>query len=74
MNGLDHLLAFIDNGGRRSYLERRRNSKLARIPEKRRSKDRRIDDKRRKTQNIRLLTGSERRVVLVKYDAPHLVT
>ena len=74
MNGLDHLLSFIDNGGRRSYLERRRNSKLARIPEKRRSKNRRIDDERRKTQNIRLLTGSERRVVWMKYDAPRLVT
>jgi hypothetical protein len=49
MNGLDHLLVFIDNGGRRSYVERRRNSKLARIPERRTYKDRRTIYDRRKT-------------------------
>lgn len=49
MNCLDHLLPFVDNGGRRSYVERRRNSKLARIPERRTGKDRRIYFDRRKT-------------------------
>jgi|GEM_PF-1167237 len=42
MGCLDHLLPFIDNGGRRSYVERRRNSKLARIPERRAGKERRV--------------------------------
>lgn len=49
MSSLDHLLPFIDNGGRRLYIERRRNSKLARIPERRKGKDRRIYFDRRKT-------------------------
>jgi hypothetical protein len=29
MSCLDHLLPFIDNGGRRLYIERRRDSKIA---------------------------------------------
>jgi len=49
MNCLDHLLPFVDNGGRRSYVERRRNSILFRIPERRAGKDRRINFDRRKT-------------------------
>ena len=51
MNCLDHLLPFLDNGGRRSHLERRRNSKLARIPDRRTGKERRTISDRRK--NIR---------------------
>jgi hypothetical protein len=49
VNGLDHLLVFIDNGGRRSHIERRRNSKLARIPDRRTNKERRTIYDRRKT-------------------------
>jgi hypothetical protein len=49
VSSLDHLLPFLDNGGRRSYTERRRNSKLARIPERRSGKERRIIDDRRRT-------------------------
>ena len=49
MSSLDHLLPFIDNGGRRSYIERRRNAKLARIPERRSGKERRILNDRRRT-------------------------
>ncbi len=49
MNCLDHLLVFVDNGGRRSYVERRRNSKLARTPERRTYKKRRTIYDRRKT-------------------------
>lgn len=45
---LDHLLPFIDNGGRRSYVERRRNSNLVRIPQRRKSKERRVIYDRRK--------------------------
>jgi hypothetical protein len=61
MSCLDHLLPFIDNGGRRLYIERRRDSKIAgRIPE-RRTKERRINYDRRKTRNIERLQVSERR-------------
>jgi hypothetical protein len=63
VSGLDHLLPFIDNGGRRSYVERRCNSKLARIPERRTYKERRINYDRRKDQNSRQLMRAERRAV-----------
>ena len=62
MNCLDHLLPFIDNGGRRTYIERRRNSKLARIPERRTYKKRRINYDRRKTENIKGIMVPERRM------------
>jgi hypothetical protein len=63
MNCLDHLLPFIDNGGRRSYFERRRNSKIAgRIPERRTYKERRINYDRRKTKDTRVIMVSERRM------------
>ena len=65
MNCLDHLLPFIDNGGRRLYVERRRNSKIAaRIPERRTYKKRRINYDRRTTQNTERLRGIERRAFL----------
>ena len=65
MSCLDHLLPFIDNGGRRLYVERRRNSKIAgRIPERRSYKERRINYDRRKTQNTERLRGIERRAFL----------
>jgi hypothetical protein len=65
MSYLDHLLPFIDNGGRRLYVERRRDSKIAaRIPERRTYKKRRINYDRRKTQNTERLRGIERRAFL----------
>jgi len=64
VNGLDHLLHFIDNGGRRSYIERRHNSKLARIPDRRKYKERRINYDRRKDQNSRQLMRPERRAIV----------
>jgi len=65
MSCLDHLLPFIDNGGRRLYVERRRDSKIAaRIPERRIYKERRINYDRRKTQNTERLRGIERRAFL----------
>ena len=67
MSCLDHLLPFIDNGGRRLYVERRRNSKIAgRIPE-RRTKERRINYDRRKTQNTERLRVQERRTSASRY-------
>jgi len=62
MDCLDHLLRFVDNGGRRSYVERRGNSKLARIPQRRTYKDRRINYDRRKTKNIGEIMVPERRM------------
>jgi len=65
MSCLDNLLPFIDNGGRRLYVERRRDSKIAaRIPERRTYKERRINYDRRKTQNTERLRGIERRAFL----------
>jgi hypothetical protein len=65
MNCLDHLLPFIDNGGRRLYVERRRDSKIAgRIPERRKCKERRINYDRRKTQNTKRISVIERRAFL----------
>ena len=49
MESLDHLLPFIDNLGRRLHIERRRNLKLARVPDIRKYKDRRINFDRRGT-------------------------
>jgi hypothetical protein len=64
VSSLDHLLPFIDNGGRRSYTERRRNSKIAgRIPDRRTGEERRINDDRRKHQNNKQLMTPERRAV-----------
>ena len=65
MNYLDHLLPFIDNGGRRLYAERRRNSKIAgRIPDRRSHKERRINYDRREVQNGRQPIRAERRALL----------
>ena len=65
MNCLDHLLPCIDNGGRRLYVERRRDSKIAgRIPERRTYKERRINYDRRKTQNTKRISVIERRAFL----------
>lgn len=66
MNDLDHLLIFVDNGGRRSYVERRRNSKLDRISERRTGKERRINFDRRKKQNGRQFMRPERRACMDK--------
>jgi hypothetical protein len=41
MSCLDHLLPFIDNGGRRLYIERRRDSKIAQNTERLRVQERR---------------------------------
>jgi hypothetical protein len=67
MSCLDHLLPFIDNGGRRLYVERRRDSKIAgRIPE-RRTKERRINYDRRKTQITERLRVQKRRTSASRY-------
>ena len=60
---LDHLVALLDNGGRRSWVERRQNSSLNQLSEKRSLSDRRKKIDRRKSQNQRRVNGSERRVI-----------
>lgn len=66
VSATDELLHFLDNGGRRSHIGRRRHSNLFRIPERRRpDRDRRIDDDRRKILNKRRISGRERRCYFV---------
>ena len=60
---LDHLVALLDNGGRRSWVERRQNSNLNQLSEKRSIDDRRINIDRRKSQNQKRINGSERRAI-----------
>ena len=73
MSATDELLPFIDNGGRRSYIRRRRHSNLFRIPDRRKSnKNRRINIDRRKILNHRHEDGPERRAVFseVNFNRP----
>ena len=63
MSGLDELLSFIDNGGRRTYIERRQHLRITPIPDRRANKDRRNTNDRRMTQNKRRTKGPERRLV-----------
>ncbi len=60
---LDHLVALIDNGGRRSWVERRENSSLNHLSEKRSISDRRKNIDRRKSQNQKRVNGTERRAL-----------
>ncbi len=63
MSGLDELLPHIDNGGTRTYIERRQHLRLTPIPERRANKDRRNTHDRRMTQNKKRTKGPERRLV-----------
>ena len=66
MNILDDLLAFIDNGGQRSYVKRRSKSGLHLLPERRSNIDRRKIVDRRRVQNQGRNNGPERRLILKK--------
>ena len=61
---LDHLVVLLDNGGRRSWVERRQSSSLNQMSEKRSLSDRRKKIDRRKSQNQKRINGSERRAIL----------
>ncbi len=63
MNVLDDLVPLIDNGGQRSYTNRRCNLRFRVIPERRTNPDRRKIMDRRTVPNERRMTGSERRMV-----------
>jgi hypothetical protein len=62
MNVLDHLVPLIDNGGQRSFVQRRCNHEFRVIPERRASQDRRKIVDRRRVANARRMAGPERRV------------
>ena len=64
VNCLDFLVALIDNGGRRWWVERRQNSSSNDLSEKRSKSDRRKSIDRRKSQNQKRVNGSERRAIL----------
>lgn len=65
MSGLDNLIAFIDNGGTRSYSERRRSGAIEHRPERRMQYDRRSGADRRRKLNEKRKRGKERRTVFV---------
>ena len=60
-NSLDFLVSFLDNGGRRSWVERRQDSRLTDLSNKEPTIDRRKNIDRRKQQNQRRVKGVERR-------------
>jgi hypothetical protein len=63
VNVSDNLVPLIDNGGQRSYINRRCNYRFRVIPERRIDPDRRKIVDRRKVLNERRLHEPERRVV-----------
>jgi hypothetical protein len=66
MNGLDNLIAFIDNGGTRSGSERRRFFENEYLPERRMRYDRRSGADRRRSLNKKRKQGKERRTIFVE--------
>ncbi len=64
MNGTSHLVPFIDNGGKRSYVGIRKNANVHFLWERRSINDRRKRIDRRKIPNQTREDGLERRVVL----------
>ena len=63
MNVLDDLVPLLDNGGQRTYINRRCNNRFRVIPERRMDADRRRYVDRRKVPNERRVNGPERREV-----------
>ena len=62
-NSLDFLVSLIDNGGRRSWVERRQDSRFMDLSDKESTIDRRKSIDRRKQQNQKRVNGSERRAI-----------
>lgn len=62
-NCLDFLISSIDNGGRRSWVERRHGSRLTLLSDNGSVNDRRKIIDRRKQQNQKRLNGLERRAI-----------
>jgi hypothetical protein len=66
MSNFDDLLPLLDNGGNRSYVERRRELSENFIKERRSNTDRRKVADRRKVPNQKRKNGPERRVIFIK--------
>ena len=66
MSGTNCLVPFIDNGGQRSFVERRKKSNIYYLWERRSNKDRRKIIDRREILNQRRHNGQERRVAFQK--------
>jgi hypothetical protein len=66
MSGLDDLLPLIDNGGKRSHVERRRHADVNGVQERRSNEDRRKIADRRKVPNQMRQDGPERRIIFKK--------
>jgi len=67
MGGTNFLEQFIDNGGQRSFIERRSISNVIYMWERRSNTDRRKIIDRRVSLNQLRLNGPERRAVLKKW-------
>jgi len=66
MSGTKNLVPFIDNGGKRSHVERRKNPNVYFLQDRRSINERRKQIDRRKVLNQRREDGPERRAVLLK--------
>jgi hypothetical protein len=66
MSGTDCLVPFIDNGGQRSLVERRKKTNIYYLWERRSNKDRRRIIDRREIFNQKRYSAAERRVVFQK--------
>jgi hypothetical protein len=63
MSGTDCLVPFIDNGGQRAFIERRKKSNIHYLWDRRSNKDRRQIIDRREILNQGRRSGTERRIV-----------
>jgi hypothetical protein len=66
MSGTECLVPFIDNGGQRSFIERRKKSNILYLKDRRSHKDRRKLIDRRGVLNQKRRCGPERRVIFLK--------
>ena len=66
MSGTKNLVRFIDNGGNRSHVERRKNPNVYFLQDRRSINERRKQIDRRKILNQRREEGPERRAVFLK--------
>jgi hypothetical protein len=67
MSATNCLVPFIDNGGQRSFIERRKKSNILHMWDRRSIADRRKNVDRREVLNHMRPGGPERRVVFLKY-------
>jgi hypothetical protein len=66
MSGSTCLVPFIDNGGQRSFVERRQQSNICYLRDRRSRKERRMIVDRREIPNQERRCGPERRAVFQK--------